>query len=149
MLHYIIGLTFLKSVTPYFRKFTLDILHAHELLFLNTLFIGIIVSFFFLYKFLTDKHFYKFTNFKKLNWKHFGCIFAVSLLTVFSTIFIYDLDKNFSTPFLNNIFMKVGSIVFLFLISSFLFKEKYTMKQIIGIIVTIFGVYLIAGDKMD
>jgi len=41
--------------------------------------------------------------------------------------------------------MKVASVVFLFLVSVFLFKEEYSIKQILGIALTIAGIYLVTS----
>lgn len=146
MYHYILGLTFLKSLNPYFRKHVLGILSGHELLFINTFFISIIVLLFFIYKFLFDKSFHKtIENYKKLSAGHYTCIFIIAALTVFSAVLLYEFDKSYNTPFLNTIFMKVASVVFLFLVSVFLFKEEYSIKQILGIALTIAGIYLVTS----
>jgi len=146
MYHYLLGITFVKSLSPYFRKYILNILQGHELLFINTFFISIIVFCVFLYKWLFDKGFYKtIENFKKMSIGHYSCAFFIALFTVFSTLFIYEFDKSYNTPFLNSIFLKVASVVFLFLAGVFLFEEQYTMKQIIGLVLTIFGVYLVTS----
>jgi drug/metabolite transporter (DMT)-like permease len=146
MYHYILGLTALKSVNPYFRKYILNILNSHELLFLNTLSISIIVFFVFIYKYLFDKTFHKtIENYKKLTMGHYACIFIIAIFTVVSTLLVYDFDKNYNTPFLNSMFMKVASVIFLFLVGVFLFEEKYSIKQILGIALTVLGVYLVTS----
>jgi len=146
MYHYILGLTFLKSLSPYFRKHVLGILSGHELLFINTFCISIIVFLVFLYKFMFDKSFHKtIENYKKLSFGHYTCIFIIALLTVFSALLIYEFDKSYNTPFLNSVFIKVASVIFLFLVSVFLFEEKYTIKQILGIALTVVGVYLVTS----
>jgi drug/metabolite transporter (DMT)-like permease len=146
MYHYILGLTFLKSLSPYFRKHVLGILNGHELLFINTFCISIIVFLVFIYKFMFDKSFHKtIENYKKLSVGHYTCIFIIALLTVFSALLIYEFDKSYNTPFLNSMFMKVASVVFLFLVSVFLFEETYSIKQILGIALTVVGVYLVTS----
>jgi len=146
MYHYILGLTFLKSLSPYFRKHVLGILNGHELLFINTFCISIIVFLVFIYKFMFDKSFHKtIENYKKLSVGHYTCIFIIALLTVFSALLIYEFDKSYNTPFLNSMFIKVASVLFLFLVSVFLFEEKYTIKQILGIALTVVGVYLVTS----
>uniref|UniRef100_A0A6C0AZP0 Uncharacterized protein n=1 Tax=viral metagenome TaxID=1070528 RepID=A0A6C0AZP0_9ZZZZ len=148
MYYYILGLTFLKSLNPYFRKHILNILESHELLFINTLIISFIVLSIFIYKCLFGNTFYKsLEKYKRLTFGHYSCILMICIFTVLSTLFVYELDKNFNTPFLNSIFIKVATILFVFLAGVFLFEEKYTMKQIIGLFLTIFGVYLITQNK--
>jgi drug/metabolite transporter (DMT)-like permease len=57
------------------------------------------------------------------------------------------LDKNYNTPLINSVFLRVGSIIALLLVGIFVFEEKYTYKQIAGVLLTLLGIYLIAGDK--
>jgi drug/metabolite transporter (DMT)-like permease len=93
-----------------------------------------------------DKSFHKtIENYKKLSVGHYTCIFIIALLTVFSALLIYEFDKSYNTPFLNSMFIKVASVLFLFLVSVFLFEEKYTIKQILGIALTVVGVYLVTS----
>jgi drug/metabolite transporter (DMT)-like permease len=106
----------------------------------------IIVAGFFVYKLSTEKHFHKFHNYKKLKASHYGASALICMLTVLSAVLIYEYDKNYNTPFLNSLFTKVASIVCLFLAGVLVFKEKYTWKQIAGIIVILFGIYLVAGS---
>jgi drug/metabolite transporter (DMT)-like permease len=145
-MYHILCITFLKSAAPYFRKHVLTILNSHDLLFINTFILSILVFIYFMYKLLVEKNFHKtIENYKKLELKHYSCIFLISIFTIISTIMIYEFDKTMNTPFLNSVFIKIASIIFLFLIGIFLFEEKYKWKQIIGIIITLFGVYLISS----
>jgi len=88
-------------------------------------------------------------NIRSLSYSQYACLVILSILTVSSSIFLYDLDKNYNTPLVNSVFLRVGGIVALLLVGIFVFEEKYTYKQIFGIFLTLFGVYLIAGDKSD
>lgn len=153
MFQYLFGLTLLKSINPYFRKHILNTLESHDFLFMNTIFISFFVLLFFLYKYFfhaktfTLKKMMK--NIRNLSYSQYACLVILSILTVSSSIFLYDLDKNYNTPLVNSIFLRVGGIVALLLVGIFVFEEKYTYKQIFGIFLTLFGVYLIAGDKSD
>lgn len=148
MYHYLLGITFLKSWTPYYRKYILDVLESHELLFLNTLCISILVLIYFFYTCLCDNSFSKtIENYKKLSTGHYFCVFVIALFTVCSSLFLYDLDKYHNTPFLNSLFIKIASVFILFLIGIFIFEEQYSIKQIIGIVFTIFGIYLVTSKK--
>jgi len=153
MFQYLFGLTLLKSINPYFRKHILNTLESHDFLFMNTIFISFFVLLFFLYKYFfhsktfTLKKMMK--NIRSLSYSQYACLVILSILTVSSSIFLYDLDKNYNTPLVNSVFLRVGGIVALLLVGIFVFEEKYTYKQIFGIFLTLFGVYLIAGDKSD
>lgn len=150
MFQYLFGLTLLKSINPYFRKHILNTLDAHDFLFINTVFITILVIFILLYKISFDKSFKikdSIKNIKRLSHSQYGCIIILSVLTVTSSLFLYELDKNYNTPLLNFIFLRLGGILAIFLVGIFIFEERYTWSQIIGIFVTLIGVYLISGNK--
>ena len=55
MYPFIAGITIIKSINPYFRKHILNILDSHDLLFINSFFISVVVFIIFLYKLFFDK----------------------------------------------------------------------------------------------
>jgi drug/metabolite transporter (DMT)-like permease len=147
MYQYMFGLSILKSFTPYFRKHVLTTLNSHDLLFINTFIIFLIVFVFFLYKLLFDKSkplIETFKNYKSLSFSQLGALFVMALLAVSSSIFIYEFDKNYNTPLINSMFMRTASTISLILVGIFMFEEKYSWKQILGVFLTIFGVYFIS-----
>jgi len=147
MYQYIFGLSILKSFTPYFRKHVLTTLNAHDMLFINTFFIFSIVFCLFLYKLLFDKSkplIETFKNYKSLTLTQLGALFVMAFLAVGSSIFIYEFDKNYNTPLINSMFMRTASTISLILVGIFMFEEKYSWKQILGVFLTIFGVYFIS-----
>jgi len=68
----------------------------------------------------------------------------MALLAVSSSIFIIEFDKNYNTPLINSMFIKIASTISLIFIGIFFFEEKYHWKQILGFILTIIGIYLIS-----
>jgi hypothetical protein len=149
MYHYLFGITMLKSISPYFRKHVLNHLDSHDFFFINTLFIFSILSLFFIYRYLFDKSFdQSVKKITSMKFTHLGCIFAIALLTIVSSITIMELDKNYNTPFINSILMRIFSTIALVLVSIFIFKEKYTRLQILGICMTIAGVFLISNKSI-
>ena len=148
MYHYILGVTFLKSVNPYFRKHLLTTLNTHDLLFINTFFIFIVVAVFFAYKCIIEgpKSIREtFHNYSKLSNTQLLSLFIMAFLAVCSSMFLYNLDKHYNTPLLNNIFLRVASVISVVFIGIFLFEEKYSWKQFVGMLITFLGVYLLAG----
>jgi len=145
MYHYILGITVFDLLRPYFRKHVLKNLHSHEFLFLNTLSILIIIIFYFIYEYFFDRRFLAKTyeNCKNLNCWQLVSLFLVSLLTVSSTILLLKLDKMHNTPAINNILLKSFSLILLFFVGVALFREQYSAKQILGIIITILGVLIL------
>ena len=147
MYQYMFGLSILKSFTPYFRKHVLTTLNSHDLLFINTFIIFLIVFAFFLYQLLFDKSkplIETFKNYKSLTFSQIGALFVMAFLAVGSSIFIYEFDKNYNTPLINSMFMRTASTISLILGGIFMFEEKYSWKQIAGVFLTIFGILLIS-----
>jgi len=147
MYHYLFSLSIFKSFTPYFRKHLLTTLNSHELLFINTFFYFFLVLVFFLYKVFFDKTNFiekTFENYTNLSFSQFGCLALMALLAVSSSIFIIEFDKNYNTPLINSMFIKIASTISLIFIGIFFFEEKYHWKQILGFILTIIGIYLIS-----
>ena len=149
MYRYMFGLSILKSFTPYFRKHALTTLNSHDLLFINTFLIFSIVFAFFLYKLWFDKSkplIETFKNYKSLSFTQAGALVLMAFLAVGSSIFIYEFDKNYNTPLINSMFMRAASTISLILVGAFLFEEKYSWKQIMGVFLTILGVFLISQE---
>jgi drug/metabolite transporter (DMT)-like permease len=143
MYGYLMGTTFLKSMNPYFRKHVLNTLNPREYFYLITFFVFIlmIIVFFIFETQKTTKE--MMSNYKKLEYSHYACVLIISVLLVASSLLLYELDKNYNTPLLNNILLKTGSIIVLIVVGVFVFGEKYTWKQILGIILTCMGIYLV------
>ena len=143
MYGYLIGTTFLKSMNPYFRKHILNTLNPREYFYLNTIFVFILMTLVFLL-FESEKSIEQMIrNYKKLEYTQLGCIFIISIILVASSLLLYELDKNYNTPLINNILLKTGSIIVLIVVGVGMFGEKYTWKQIIGIMLTFTGIYLV------
>ena len=148
MFHFLVGITLLKSVRPYFRKHILDTLETHDFLFLNTLLISITVFLYFIFKCCTDKSMKKtFENYKNMTILQFVCILLLAVMTVFSTILLLEIDKNYSTPLINSMVMKFLSSIMLVIISIFFFKESYSYTQLMGILFTIIGIIMLTDTS--
>jgi drug/metabolite transporter (DMT)-like permease len=119
------------------------------MLFINTFFISSIVFVFFLYKLLFDKSkplIETFKNYRSLSLTQLVALFVMGFLAVGSSIFIYEFDKNYNTPLINSMFMRAASTISLILVGIFLFEEKYSWKQIVGVFLTIFGILLLSQN---
>jgi drug/metabolite transporter (DMT)-like permease len=145
MYHYVVGITLFDMMKPYFRKHILTNIDHHEYILLNTFVVLLIIFSYFVYEFIFDNKFFIKTleNYSTLSYSQLGALFSVALLTVGSTTFLLKLDKHYNTPSVNSIILKSVSLVLLFVIGVVVFQEKYTMKKVIGIIVTIAGIILI------
>jgi drug/metabolite transporter (DMT)-like permease len=144
MYHYIFGLTILKAVSPYFRKHVLEHLDPHDFFVINVVFIVGILSLYLLYRYFFDKKFdASIEKIQKMKMSHVCCILILALVTTIYGIAIMSFDKHYNTPLLNTIMLKTFSMIALILVSIFIFKEKYTMTQMLGISMTLAGIYLI------
>jgi uncharacterized membrane protein len=145
MLPHLFGLTALGSVRPYFRKHVLDTLDPHDFLFLNAFIIAILIGIYFLYTYYFNHSVVKktFKNCLSLNYTQFGAILVLGVFTIFGTLLLLDADKNYNTPAMNSIMFKSVSMIALFLIGVFIFEEEYSVKQIIGIVLTIAGILVL------
>jgi len=83
-----------------------------------------------------------FGKYSMLTTLEYVCIFILAFLTVFSSIFIFHLDKYYNNPLLNSVFVKAVGMIMLVLVSIFIFKEKYTMNQIIGVFIILCGIFI-------
>jgi len=72
----------------------------------------------------------------------------IALVTIISSITIMEFDKNYNTPLINSILMRIFSTIALVLVSIVIFKEKYTYLQMTGIAMTIAGVFLISNKSI-
>ena len=145
---FLIFATMLKSVRPYVKKYVLPTLDSHDYLFLNTLFIGGIVSTIFIYKLIFDKKIKTtFENIKNLSiWQLFYFLILAGI-TVYSTIIFLEFDKNHNTPLINSMITKFISTLSIVCISIFIFKEKYSFTQIVGVFLTILGIFITTQFK--
>jgi len=135
-------------MNPYFRKHVLMTLDSHELFFINSIVIFTLVIFWGLYKYVFEKTVNKsIENYKKLSLSQMGAILMICILSIFSTIFVYEFDKYYNTPLINFIFSKFVSVIALIAVGIFIFKEKYSWKQIFGIILAIVGIYFVTDKE--
>jgi drug/metabolite transporter (DMT)-like permease len=144
MYQHILGITLIKSIRPYFRKNIINTLESHEFLFINTITISVVLFIYFIYKVYFDKNIISDTinNCKKLSWIQTGSLIILSCFTIFSSVILIDLDKNYNTPAFNSVLLKSSSFIFLFVVGFLFYKEKYTNMQIYGIVFIIIGLVL-------
>ena len=150
MINQLFGITLLGSVRPYFRKHVLNTLDTHDFLFINAFIIAIIIFCFFLYTYFFENHIIKKTykNCCDLTVTQMSSLFMIALLTVISSFFIIDIDKNYNTPSLNNIIIKAFSIISLFIVGMIMFNERYNITQTVGIIFCLIGLIIILTNPI-
>ena len=139
----------MKMLSPYLRKYILTTLNPHDLLYINSTFFFTIVAIIFLYKFFNGDNSVKntMTNYEKLSWKQILCMVAISTFAVGSTFAVYELDKYYNTPFINYITLIGLTLFSSFLVGILWFKEEYTRQHIVGIMITILGIFLMVTNR--
>ena len=139
-----LGLTLLQQFRPYFRKYISNSLDSHEYFFLNTMIIFFVISLYIVYLLTTKQTTFSklVSNIYSLTYTEVFFILLMAVLTVFSGILVFHLDKNYNTPLINNVFLKSISTIALLCIGMFVFNEKYHAHQILGIFLIISGIFL-------
>lgn len=148
MYHYLVGVTLLKSMSPYLRKHLLLTLESREYFYLITfsIFIWSVIIFLFFENNKSIKQ--MITNYQNLEYTHYICIFIITLLIIMSSLFLFELDKQYNTPLVNSLLLKSISIFVLIVTSLFIFGEKYTWIQIAGIFMTFTGITLVMNKDI-
>jgi drug/metabolite transporter (DMT)-like permease len=146
---YLFIIQILKTCNIYFRKHLLDSLETHEYLFINTFLIACFVVFFCIYKILYENFSFKklLVKVKNFSFLQIAFLIIIAIVTMSSSFFFINIDKNHNTPLINRLLSKVLSTILLVLVGVFFFKEKYNYKQYIGIFLTIIGIYLTINKK--
>ena len=67
---------------------------------------------------------------------------VMSFFFIYSTLMIYQ-NEHSNSAFVNTIFLRGGTLIGILLVGIFFYEEKYNWKQIIGIILSFTGIYLL------
>jgi uncharacterized membrane protein len=151
MYHYILGASIFKSAVPYMRKHVLNTLDSHDLLYLDALVFFIIVLCIFCYQCIFNRSniMNTITNYQRLSYKQMMCVVTISIISVSVVYMILHLDKFYNTPLVNYISRVSLTSVCAIMIGILYFKEKYKIQHIIGILLTITGIYLMTTNRVD
>jgi drug/metabolite transporter (DMT)-like permease len=139
----------LKTFNPYLRKDLLNSLEGDEYLFINTFFLAIFTFFYFIYKTISHNDMVENLVNKMYNLTFLQVVYCmlIAFITIISSIVIINLDKNFNTPFINSMISKGIAAIFVLFVATIIYKEKYNLKQIFGVFLTITGLLLINCKK--
>jgi len=146
---------FLKTFSPYMRKHILTTLETHEYFFFNLIILIFIASVLAIFELIyikthtnaqakkTHSAVKMYHNCCKLTFTQKICAFTISIVTICSSLVMFELDKHFFTPLINSTIMKVLSTFLLVLVGIFIFEEKYNYKQLFGLFLTVVGALLL------
>ena len=150
MLPYLVGITGLGSVRPYFRKHVLNTLEPEDYLFLNSLIISICIFSYFLYTYFFNNHVVQRTykNCCSMTYTQIFALVLLGMFTVVSSLVLFNVEKNFNTPTINHVLLKALSLVALFAVGVFIFNEAYSTSHLLGIGVTITGIVILIANPV-
>jgi len=135
----------LKTIDPYYRRhLTNKSLNPRDYMYLETFSYTIVLIFFIIFNYFYNKKqtVESFENLKNIKLSDIILMCISSVFFIYSTILIYENEKN-NTAFINSVFLRGGTLIGILLVGIFFYKEKYSWKQIFGIIMTIVGIYLL------
>jgi drug/metabolite transporter (DMT)-like permease len=139
MYHIIAGLSFLGTFRPYLRKHITQNINPWEFMFMNSIVIGLVTG---LYCYFHKKE--NPVNLLNLAPSQYLSVLIIACITVLGSLFYFSIEKDnvVSTSFL---WRGVSSVIFVGT-GLFLFEEKLTVTQLMGILITIVGSFLVAKE---
>ena len=144
----LIGNSLFNIAKPYCKKHALNNLDATEFIFMNTFFITLILTVYFIYIVIQDKEY--FTNMYdkcfNLGKTEYFAIIAFSAITISSTFLTVNMDKTYNTPVINKFMMKAITTIIMICIGIYMFEESYSYSKIGGIALIVLGVYLLSNE---
>lgn len=145
MIHFVFFSEFVKVFTPYIRKPLLLTMEPFECMFLNSIVVLILCLLLLLFKVVFKKHNPKDTikKFSSMNIAHIGLALLIGIATIIASMTILTFDKHYNTPLINSMLFKIVSVILLIITGVTLFNEKYSYKQILGLIFVIIGGVLV------
>lgn len=144
-MYHIFGSILLKTIDPYYRRhLTSDSLNPVDYMYLETFIYTFILIIFIIFKYFYNKNeaVETFKNLQNVEIKNIVFMSIISLFFIYSTLMIYE-NEHKDTAFMNTILLRGGTLIGVLLVGIFFYKEKYTWKQVIGIIFSLLGIYLL------
>jgi len=146
MIYYLLGSSIAQSINPYCRKHLLSSLEAEEFMFMNSFLISFFLIIYFIYLIIinSNKHIDLYNKYTNLSYTQIFAGIAFSGITLLTTYFIINVDKNYGDPFTNSLIIKVFTTIIIIIVGFYIFEEKFTWSKIIGIIILLTGLYLLS-----
>lgn len=144
-MYHIFGSILLKTIDPYYRRYlTSNTLNPIDYMYLETFIYTFIIILFIIFKYFynTKEAIESFKNLKSVQIKDIVFLSIISFFFMYSTMMVYE-NEHKETAFMNSILLRGGTLIGVLLVGIFFYKEKYTWKQVIGIIMSLVGIYLL------
>jgi drug/metabolite transporter (DMT)-like permease len=144
-MYHLLGSILLRTIDPYFRRhLTSKSLNATDYMYLETLIYTSVLFLFIIFNYFYKKKetFQTIQNIQSIKFRDVIFMAISSFFFIYSTLMIYENEHN-NTAFSNGVLLRGGSLVGILIVGIFFYEEKYTWKQVIGIILTFIGIYLL------
>jgi drug/metabolite transporter (DMT)-like permease len=144
-MYHLLGSILLRTIDPYFRRhLTSNSLNATDYMYLETFIYTFVLILFIIFNYFYNKKesFATIKNLQGVEIRHVIFMCITSFFFIYSTLMIYENEHN-NTAFTNGVFLRGGTLIGILIVGIFFYKEKYTWKQVIGIILTFIGIYLL------
>lgn len=144
-MYHIFGSIILKTIDPYYRRhLTSNSLNPIDYMYLETFIYTFMLVIFVIFKYFYNRNesVETFKNLQGVEIKHIIFMSIISFFFIYSTLMIYENEHN-DTAFMNSLLLRGGTLIGVLLVGIFFYKEKYTLKQVIGIILSLTGIYLL------
>jgi drug/metabolite transporter (DMT)-like permease len=127
---------------------TNNVLTAKEYLYLETFCYSFMLFLFIVFNFFNNKKesFDTIKNLQKLQIRDIMYILITSIFFIYTTLMIYENEHN-NSAFMNSLLLRGGTLIGILLVGIFFYNEKYNWKQILGIILSLLGIYLLMCEK--
>jgi len=144
-MYHIFGSILLKTIDPYYRRhLTSNALKPIDYMYLETFIYSFILIIFIIFKYFLNRNdaVETFKNIKNVEIKDIVLMSIISCFFIYSTLMIYENEHN-DTAFMNSILLRGGTLIGILLVGILFYQEKYTLKQVIGIVLSLSGIYLL------
>ena len=133
----IMGISVLKSLSPFFRKHVMSTISNWEFLFLNSALIAIVS---FIYAYIHKRE--NITNIFNLSLSQYASASVVVLITVFTSLAVFKLHEN-GKIVMTSFLLKAVSAIVLVGFGIIVFNEELSSKQLAGILCMMLGMALL------
>lgn len=144
-MYHLFGSIILRSIDPYYRRhLTGNVLSAKEYLYLETFSYSFVLFLFIIFNFFYNKKesFDSLKNIQNIQIRDIIYLLFTSLFFIYTTLMIYEYEHE-NSAFVNSLLLRGGTLIGILLVGIFFYQEKYTWKQILGILLSLIGIFLL------
>jgi drug/metabolite transporter (DMT)-like permease len=142
-MYILLAIIFLKAFNPFFKKYSLKSLSSHDYLYLNAFLIMVLVIFYFIFNSIRNpSHSLDFLKkFKNIKLSECVILVVMAISAIGYTIYMFETTNANITSTSHAVITDISNTIFVILIGLFIFGEKHTLKQMVGIFLCLVGFY--------